>query len=427
MAKPIQINSILGGHSEAYYLGSKGTFLKSIAIDPDQPIPGQTKASGAIVPVGYSKFSDTKLTGYPKWILTNPKNNKVYVYSTKDFLRYDSDLTNETDIGNPTSGAGNGAEYYGDYYYLATPTDISRYGKLSGTPSITNNYFTGLGLDALTNTVYPSLRGTPIPNHPMFTNIGDDTLYVGDVTDGEGVLHRIITTADGANENSANNVIYFPMGLYPTCIGNYGQDIVTGCIQTSSDTTVSQGNAALIFWEPTNVDTFYRRIPLSDPLITALKNVNGTLYVWSGNADGGTRVSKYLGGDVLQEICYYPDSVPPLQGAVDAIGNKLVWGGHAVDIASVFSHGSFNKFPMGLHNIARATSSGNNGNVTALKIVSQDGRMAIGSGSDTDKQLDKYSATATLNSVFQSEVFSIPTLLTKLGSNLEELFRLTQS
>lgn len=406
MAKPITISSILGGHSESYYLGSKGTFLSSIAIDSDQPIPTKTKASGAIMPVGYAKFSDTGLTGYPKWILTNPKNNKVYVYSTADFLRYNSDLTGETSIGNPTDGAGNGAEYYNDYLLLATPTNVSRYGKLSGTPTITNSYFTGLGLAVLTDTTYPSLRGTPIPNHPIFSHT-DNSAYVGDVVSGQGVLHRIITDSSGADDSSAFNVIDFPFGLYPTCIGNYGLDIVAGCIQTSSDTTVSQGKAALIFWETTNVSTFYRIIHLEDPLVTALKNVNGTLYIWSGNADGGTRVSKYLGGDVLQEICYYPDSVPPFQGAVDAIGNKLVWGGHAVDVASVFSYGSFNKFKMGLHNIARATSSGANGNVTALKIVNQNGRMAIGSGSDTDKQIDKYSATATLNSVLKSEVFTI--------------------
>lgn len=407
--KPITINSILGGQSEAYYLGSRGSFLSSIACDPDQAIPGQTKASGAIVPVGYSKFSSTGLTGYPKWILTNPKSNDIYVYSTAEFLKYDSTLTTETGLGSPTSGAGNGAAYYNDYIYLATATNVSRYGLLSGSPGMTNNWWTSLGLTALSNTAYPSLKGTPIPNHPMFAHT-DNSVYVGDVVSGQGVLHRIITTASGANDGSAYNVIDFPAGYYPTCIANYGLDLVIGCIQTSSDTTISQGKAALIFWETTNVDTFYRIIHLADPLVTAIKNVNGTLYVWTGNANGGTRLSKYLGGDVLQQVSYHSESLPPFQGAVDSIGSKLVWGGFTTDpasSASVFSYGSFNQFPAGLHNIARSTSNGTNQNVTALKIVNQNGRMAIGSGSDTDKQLDKYSSSATLNSVWRSQVFSI--------------------
>jgi len=150
--KPLSIDSILSGWSETYYLGSKGSFNCSLGIDPDYPIPGQTKSSGMIMPIGYEKFSGAGLTGYPKWILTNPKNNKTYVYSTINFLSYDSSLAVETVLATPTSGAGNGAEYYNDYIYLATPTDISRYGALSGTPSggtLTN--CTGLPYTGLAN------------------------------------------------------------------------------------------------------------------------------------------------------------------------------------------------------------------------------------------------------------------------------------
>ncbi len=408
MSKPIQIKSILGGHSESYYIGSPNTFLSSIAIDPDQAIPGQTKASGAIVPVGYSSFATP--TGYLKWILTNPKNNSVYVYTTDNFLKYDSTLTIETIIGNPTGGAGNGAAYYNDYIYLATATGISRYGLLSGSPSLGSVNF----IAAMTNTTYPSLNGTPIPNHPMFvladTTVSGSSLYVGDVVNGVGAIHRISTTVAGVNDDSAFQVLSaIPNGFYPTCMSNYGLDLVIGMIQTSSDIIVSQGNACLIFWEVSNPDGFYRMIPLQDPLVTAMKNINGTLYIWSGNANGGTRLSKYLGGDVLQQVAYHPESLPPLQGAVDAIGNKLVWGGTQDGVPSVFSHGSFNNFPMGLHNIARATTS--DGAVTALKITNQSGRMAIGSGSTT-KSLDKYSASATLNSVWKSQVFTIGSTFT---------------
>lgn len=410
--KPITIDSVLGGWSESYFMGSKGTFNVSLGIDPDYPISGQTKSSGAIVPVGYSKFSDTALTGYPLWIITNPKNNKTYVYSSSDFLSYDSGLSVETALTLPTSGAGNGGVYYNDYIYLATPTDIARYGSLAGSPSLTNSVWTGATLGSLTalaNTAYPSISGTPIPNHPMFSH-SDNSVYVGDVVSGKGVLHRIITTSAGVNDGSAYNVIDFPFGYYPTCISNYGKDLVIGCIQTSSDTTISQGKAALIFWEVTNTDTFYNIIELDDPLVTAVKSVNGTLYVWSGNASGGTRLSRYLGGDVLQTVCYIDDSTPPFQGAVDAVGGKMFWGGNTAyptASASVFSYGSTSKLSMGLHNIVRSSATGDNKKITALKAVQQNGKLVIGVGSDSEKQLEKYSATATINSVFRTMVMPI--------------------
>ena len=424
--KPINIDSVLGGFSETYYLGSKGSFNCSLGIDPDYPIPGQTKSSGAIMPIGYSKFSGEGLTGYPKWILTNPKNNKTYVYSTTNFLSYDSALAVETVLATPTSGAGNGAEYYNDYIYLATPTDISRYGALSGTPSMTNNVWTGATLGtktALSNTTYPSLSGTPIPNHPMFAHT-DDSLYVGDVVDGRGVLHMITTTSAGVDDGSAYLVLYLPFGCYPTGISNMGKDIVVGCIQTSSDTTISQGEAKLFVWEITNADGFYQEVGLGDPFVTAIKNINGSVYVWSGSATG-YRVRKYLGGEYFQDVCSIEDGSLPFQGAVDSARGKVYWGSNTTypkDTASVFSYGSIGKMSMGLHNVALSTATGANKRVTALKVVEQNGGLVMGVGSDSEKQLEKYSATATISSVFRTMVmpvnrkFEVKKILLSLGA-----------
>ena len=411
--KPLSIDNINAGFSESYYMGSKGSFNCSLAVDPDYPIPGQTKSSGAIMPIGYSKFSGAGLTGYPKWILTNPKNNKTYVYSTTNFLSYDSALAVETVLSTPTSGAGNGAVYYNDYIYLATPTDISRYGSLAGTPSLTNNVWTGATLGtktALANTTYPSLSGTPIPNHPMFAH-ADGSVYVGDVVGGQGVLHRIVTDSAGVNDGSAYNVVDLSVyGYYPTCICNIGKDLVIGCIQTSSDTTISQGEAALLVWETTNVNTFYEIVYLGDPLVTAIKNINGSVYVWSGSATGGYRVRKYLGGQYFQDVCAIEDGAPPFQGAVDSARGKIYWGSNTTypkDTASVFSYGSTGKISMGLHNVAISTATGANKRVTALKVVEQNGGLVMGVGSDTEKQLEKYSATAPLGSVFRTMVFPV--------------------
>lgn len=413
----ITISSILGGQAESFYIGSKGSFNSSIAIDPDQPTSsGNIKSSGSIIPVGYAKFSSTGLTGYPKWLVTNPKNALMYAYdSAGNFISYTSGLTGESVISTISAATGNGMVYYNDYIYIFKNTNVDRYGLLSGTPTLTTDVWTGATLGsqtALANTTYPSLGGVQMPNHPAIVH-GDGALYFCDYVGGQGVVHKILTTYNGTNNGSAYNVLDLPFGYKPTCIASYGNDLAIGAIQTSSDTTLIQGTAAVFFWDTTNA-SFYRMVPLQDPLVSALLNTNGTFYVFSGNTVGGVRVSKYLGGDVLQQSAFLDEGFPPFAGAVDAIGNRVIWGGlttYPESSASVFALGSKSNLPLGLHNIARSTSTGANGNITCLKVAQQDSgtlpKIVIGSGSATDKQLDRFSATATLTSVWRSSVFNI--------------------
>jgi hypothetical protein len=203
------------------------------------------------------------------------------------------------------------------------------------------------------------------------------------------------------------------VGYYPTCISSYGQDLVIGAIQTSSDVAVIQGKAAIFFWDTTNA-SFYRKVDLQDPIVSALLWSNGSFYIFSGNTVGGVRVSKYLGGDVLQQSAFLDEGFPPFAGAVDAIGNRIIWGGFTTypeASASVFALGSKSNLPLGLHNIVRSVSTGANQNITSLKVVQQDSgtqpKMVIGYGSDTEKGCDKFSTSATLASVWRSSVFNI--------------------
>jgi hypothetical protein len=366
--------------------------------------------------VGYSKFSSTGLTGYPKWITTNPKNALIYAYdSAGNFISYTSGLTGESVISTIANATGNGLVYYNDYIYIFKNTDVDRYGLLSGSPSLTTGVWTGATLGtqtALVNSSYPTLRGVVMPNHPAVVH-GDGALYFLDYAGGQGLVHKILTTAGGVNNGSAYNVLDLLFGYYPTCIASYGLDLVIGAIQTSSDTTLIQGKAAIFFWDTVN-SSFYRQINLQDSLVSALLNSNGTLYVFSGNTVNGVRVSKYLGGDVMSQLSFQDEGFPPFAGAIDAIGNKIMWGGFVTypeAAAVVSSYGSKSNLPLGLHNIARSTSAGANQNVTALKIVQQDSglqpKMAIGFGDDSVKGLDKYSSSATLASVWRSQCFSI--------------------
>lgn len=428
----LTIKSVLSGHTPTNYFGDDDSFNVSIGIDPDLPVGSDTKTSGVLVPTRYEKFSGTEFTGFPLWILPNNKTTNSIVYTSDGKIHsFNSSLamrtTDEASTSLPitvTGGAGNGAVFYNNFYYVAEGTDISQYGGMDQGASIakTENVWTGakFGKAALTNTTYPSIQGVPIPNHPMHVH-NDNSTYIGDVVAGQGVIHRLNTkktTIEGDTNGtvipSAFNALDLPFGYYPTDIESYGTDVVIAAIRTT-DSTINQGSASLFFWDPTNTSSFYRQLQLPDPLVTAVLNVNGQLFVWSGNAQSGVRVSRYIGGETLAEVVYLEDGVPPFAGAVDALGSRLAWGGFTTypeSSASVLAYGSKNdSLPKGVHNIARSTSTGATQNVNSLKFIQQASnitpRIVMGWGDETSKGLDKLSTTATFNSVFRCKPFNI--------------------
>ena len=153
---------------------------------------------------------------------------------------------------------------------------------------------------------------------------------------------------------------------------------------------------------------------------TALENINGELKVFTGNAQSGLRISKYIGGELVSDRAldteFLEDSLPPFAGATDAFGGRVVFGGFTTypeNSASVFALGSKRgKLPIGLHNIVRATSSdATNQVVTALKFVEQSSsatpKMIVGWGNNSTQGLDKASMTATINSVWRTRYINV--------------------
>lgn len=419
----IKINTILGGISPSQNFATETQYNAGIGIDPDMPnTDSDIKASGYLRPTSMEKFSSTTVTDVPYWIVNTPKDANTYVYAKDGKIHtIGSGITIGADAGTVTSSSGNGAAYYDNYLYLAKNTDISRYGPLNGTPSLTQAYWTStLGLTALTNTTYPSLRGIPIPNHPMLRNPNTNKLYIADVnSNNQGVIHSIRTsktTVEGdTNNGSSASVVTFPFGYYPTCMEMLGTDLVVGIIE-GTNTTIRQSNAAITFWDTTTTTGYQKLIQVgfADPLITAMKNVNGTLYVWSGNASGGCRVSKYVGGHSFQEVFYDAESLPPFQGAVDGDMNRCIWGGfttYPTAAAGVYAHGSkISALGGGTHMVLKSTSSGANQMITCLKYVEHASgskkRPIVGWKDDSSQGIDKLSTTYG-TSVWRSQVFRV--------------------
>lgn len=440
----IKFNSIWNGVAPSQYFQKEGQFLNSIGIDPDLPISdavGDRRTSGALRPSGYASFDSTQNDGNPYWIMTSPKTALIYTYlSSGKFNSYTSAFGSETNIGTPTSGAGNGAAYYNNYIYLATPTQVFRYGPLNGTAALSNALIANSELldgwdggtdTVMVNTTYPAIRGSgTFPNHPMHAHV-DNKLYIGDFKNGIGYLHFIKTsktTDEGdTNDGSTYGALDLPFGFMPMDIESYGTDLVIAAIQTTNS-TLNQGRAALFFWDTVST-SFYHMIWLPDPLVTALYNHNGLIHIFSGGISTGTdvsngyRLSVYLGGDSLKQLYYSNTGSPPLAGAVDAVGTRLAWGtfqqvntttaSAPTYYATVMAYGSKDSnFPAGVHSIAKASAVGSaaDGLVTAIKNVQQSSfaypKLVIGSRDASNHWLDSQSTTYGTN-VWHSPMINI--------------------
>lgn len=420
MIKTIRINSILSGSSPSRYFGAEGTFDQSLGIDPDFPITGSAiRTSGFAVPIGMANFAGANVTSHIVSIINNPKNTLTYVVlSNGRLISYNSSLASETLIGTVSGGVATSATYYNNYIYIFKPTNVSRYGPLNNSPTLVDDVWTGATLGtqtALTNTTYPTFNSVSIPNHIGHVH-GDNSLYFTDFINGQGMIHRIhtkkVTDEGDTNDTtvpSAYSVLDLPFGFYPTDIESLGTlVIILG--NYSSDSTINQGKAAFVIWNTTNTVTFSEGpVYLADPLGTALLNVNGLIYVWSGNGQNGFRISRYTSGESVSDIALFEEGFPPFATAVDAIGNKVIWGGTTTTpalTACVWSFGSKDsRLPTGIQNIIRTTSAGTTPIVTALKYVQQSSNIqpkAVVAWRDgTTRGIDQYSATGTLGSVLR--------------------------
>ena len=436
-----EINGIEGGISPLQYKAGANQYMMAYGIDPDYPNLQSSgiRTAGLISPVPMTKFSGTEITGTPNWIITQPKTTNSFVYASDGKLHsFNSSLVMRTSDEASTSlpisitgGAGNGAVYYNNFIYLAEASDISQYGGMDQAASIakTENVWTGskFSKTGLSNTAYPTMRGVIMPNHSMHLH-GDNAVYICDVlptgaasgASGRGTLHRLKTkrtTIDGDTDDSSGyNVLDLPYGFYPSDIESYGTDLLIAAFQTT-DTTINQGNAKLFLWDIT-ADSWYREIYVPDPLVTAIVNVNGIPIIYSGNVNNGFRVSAYLGGNTVTPLKFFEEGNPPFAGAVDAFMTRAVFGTGGTfpeNVISVFALGT--KIPdleqSVLHNIIRATQLPNSatvGTVASLKYVQQASgiipRLVVGwaDGAGTNG-LDKYSSTATLNSLFKTSLF----------------------
>lgn len=405
----IRIDSILGGHSRTTHFAADNQYRASLAIDPGSPLPGSAgstysssklniKPSGLIRPTKASKLAST-MNQTPLWMKGARSTTSIFVLdargSTYSYTQGDGTFTSLSDKGT-TAGSGNGMEYYDNYIYIATNTDIARYGPLDGTPVFTGNYWTTvLGLTALENNAYPRMLlpsggATSLPNHFLHRH-SDGRLYIADVVGNQGYLHYIKTTkttVEGdTNNGSTYQALRFGYGLVPICMESFGSMLVIALYERDSTASASNiGNrgqttrAKIAFWDTLSQNfNSITWVEFPDGMITAMKNVNGTLYVFSAPSEENTgfRVSRYVGGYTFEEVWSSEDALAPFPGAVDGVSSRLVFGSNTqVPNTSgvIFSLGlSANGISNGIFAPFSSTSAGSI-MVTSLILPTHSGR-----------------------------------------------------
>lgn len=429
----VKQESIEGGISPTYFGDTKrGQYRIGLGIDPDLGmVSGSSQASykmsNCVMGVGYSKFSSTEIDSYPIWIgAPSVPGGTEYVYmvlANGKLVRYSSILGSASSIGTVAGSNAAGAAIYNDYIYItgtgASKNDVSRYGPLSGAAALTDGVWTGATLGsqtALTNNTYPTVNGAPIPQHWMHVHPGDGQLYFLDFKSNQGMVHVINTTSAGVNNGSAYNVLDLPFGYYPVAISNYGTNIAITAFRTSG-TTLRQGNAALFLWD-TISESFYQEVTLPDVFATALINVNGRLYIFTGAASA-CRVSVFDGGNSTTQVMFFDDGISVLPGAVASYGDRIYFGArtaYAGDnfYGTVLSFGSKqNEVPTSLHCPVKLSAAANVSLVcTAVQMVQQASgeipRVVAGWGNGSAYGADKLGFDYTGNTAFfRTDIFEI--------------------
>lgn len=390
--RKISIESILGGHSPTTHFAGANQFRASLGIDPAQPMDDSdsvysTIASGLLRPVASQKYSGSTINAAPLWMIPNPKDALVYVYDARgSAYTVDAAFAGATalnDGGSLSASLGNGCEYYDNYIYFFKNTDVARYGPLNGTAAFNATYWTStLAKAALANTTYPTTfkNNLQIPNH-LGHRHSDGRLYFCDVVGNQGTIHYISTTkttVEGDTDNTSTaSALTFGYGLWPTEIESYGSDLAIALYEGSSG-ALRQPRAKLAFWDTTS--TSFNKIiwvEYPDQIITAMKNINGVLYVVSGNFNNrGFRITRFMGGYSFEEVFYSETGEPPLAGAIDGTLNRVLIGSHTTVPESdgcVYSVGlQKTNLGKGLFNVMRATGGTSSTNVTALCIADND-------------------------------------------------------
>lgn len=429
----LKIESILGGRSPLWQMGGENQFLESIGIDPERTYTSKARAIGTIQPVGSTPLATgSSLPDTPMWILGANTTTGIFVYGGSGTIyTFSNTWVVDDDAGyyKLSNANGDGACVYNNYLFLATETNIARYGPLNATPKLETEFWTATtakycGMSALTDNSsrFIATRNITYPQHVLHPHT-DGYVYVADYASGQGLIHYFYFAYDGTGTTATMSALTLPPGYIVTDLESYGTDLAILCspdVDYSSGARPKPQNSALFLWDTVS-DSFYRHIPINEAIATAMVNKNGELYILSGAIEQGGKLSKYIGGYSFQDLCQFEEGTPPPAGAVDALGNMVVWGvagSVPTTYAGIMSYGHRNgALPRTASKIIMRISHTNSDYplpvVSSLKFLGQAGYPRLGWRTDSDGSGYKYgvdqatTAPTAFANMFSSKVFNL--------------------
>ena len=292
MAKKVwRLNKWYGGISTGNKIGIDGSFSFGQGLDFGSN-PDLLQSNYAL-----EKSSSTNVTGLPKWIV----QNATTYYAYADDGKIHSNASSWTSLRTVANSGGQGMEIFNDYLYYTQDTQLGRYGALSGSPSFTDNYQTGL---------------TDTSAH----NFAPMKVFLNKLCVGHG---RTISTLDDSATWVAS-AITLPIGWVIKSMEVRGDFLYIGCFKGTSVTDYEEG--ALFTWDGTS-STWNSAEFINESGVNALINQNDTIYAFAGTRGN---IYQYVNGQYVKikripniGVGEYADVYP---GAVTTFNGLLHFG-----------------------------------------------------------------------------------------------------
>lgn len=188
----IIITDIYGGIAVSKKIGQKGSFRFARHLDiTSDPNDLTLQFTG-------TKDSASVVDGLVKWIVdATPHNTKRYAYDDAGAI-YEIDSGTWTKLQTTANSSGQGLAVHNDYLYYTQDTQVGRYGPLSGVPTFTDNWQTGLN-DTSTSGFAPIivLNDRMIVGHGENVAVWDGAVWTASSLTLPGELKvRALTLAD---------------------------------------------------------------------------------------------------------------------------------------------------------------------------------------------------------------------------------------
>ncbi len=338
------VDRFFGGLSYAEKEGARGSFLHGECLDY------RADPSSVGVNIATAKQSAAIVTDLPKWIEHDGTNDKTYAYGDTGewYIETSGSWVKQTTL---TTATGQGMRIWNDYVYFRKTSNLSRYGPLSGSPTLTQAWQT-------------SNVQTVNIHAPMEEFNGN--LYISN--------GRYLGEWDGSIWTY--NKLTLPVGWEIRSLAKLGDQLVMGGWKGSNVYDFEKG--FLWFWDGTETSpNSFQEVSegavnsmfVLDNNLFYVAGSQGNLYVYTGNTTRLKKLSTLLKGD---------DYVDIFPGAICAHKGDLFLGvGGATDstdiIQGVYSYGRLNKnYPRGMnieHIISTGTKTGTGVKIGAIHSV----------------------------------------------------------